>query len=128
VTPVSGFRQLGWAGLSGGSSTPTARPHRGLPLVAVEAPATHRPGGGVEGYALAELVAQADLRRAFVEPGELARERSRCDAEIRRLIEGIVPSLRRDSGLTGKARRGESLAACDWSRRSRCRATDPEGM
>jgi hypothetical protein len=44
-------------------------------------------------------------------PGELADERSRCDAEVLRLAEGVPDVSGAGSGLTGKARRGKALAA-----------------
>ena len=56
-------------------------------------------------------LAEAGLKGVFVGPGKLARERSRRDAEVSRLPKGVAPLLGEGAGLTGKARRGKSLAA-----------------
>jgi hypothetical protein len=110
-----------------------------------------RQPGGVEGFSFVAVEARptlpsrrrrdgamwlAVLRGAFVTavdvtkmgPRELAKERSRCDAGLRRFMEAVEPIRPLASGLTGKARGGESSAAGDRICSSRCRATDPESQ
>jgi hypothetical protein len=44
-------------------------------------------------------------------PGKLTDERTRCDAAVRRLREGVPDVSGLGSGLTGKVRRGKAPAA-----------------
>jgi hypothetical protein len=61
--------------------------------------------------ALAELLAEAGLDGAKVAARELADKRSRRDAAVRSLGEGVAHIGGLGSGLTGKVRRDKSAAA-----------------
>src|SRR4029453_2204776 len=74
---------------------------------------------------LRQLLPVAGLDRSIVAPGELARERTHCNAEFSGLPGSVAPLLGHGSGLTGKARCGKCLAAGLWVC-SQCRTTESE--
>ncbi len=78
-------------------------------------------GAGTLGTELGAFVTGVD--GAKVVAGKVAKERSRCDVFLSRLVEAIDPVRGFASGLTGKARRGKSHAAGDRIR-SECRANE----